>query len=54
MKITDGSTFVTVAGLRARRLSFNAETIDITVYSTSTATAALCEAIGDATADARL
>lgn len=30
VKITDGSTFVTVAGLRARRLSFNAETVDIT------------------------
>ena len=28
--IADGSTFVTVAGLRARRLSFNAETVDIT------------------------
>src|SRR3954453_19819359 len=30
VKITDGSTFVTVAGLRARRLSFNPETVDIT------------------------
>ena len=30
VKIFDGSSFVTVAGLRTRRLSFNAETIDIT------------------------
>ncbi|HVV63286.1 MAG TPA: phage major tail protein, TP901-1 family [Pseudolabrys sp.] len=30
VKIYDGSDFVTVAGLRTRRLSFNAETVDIT------------------------
>jgi TP901-1 family phage major tail protein len=31
VKIDDGTgTFVTVAGLRTRRLSFNAETVDIT------------------------
>ncbi len=30
VKIADGASFVTVAGLRARRLSFNAETVDIT------------------------
>jgi TP901-1 family phage major tail protein len=30
LKIADGESFVTVAGLRARRLSFNAETVDIT------------------------
>jgi TP901-1 family phage major tail protein len=30
VKIHDGSTFVTVAGLRTRRLAFNAETVDIT------------------------
>jgi TP901-1 family phage major tail protein len=30
VKIFDGSSFVTVAGLRTRRLSFNAETVDIT------------------------
>jgi len=30
VKIADGGSFVTVAGLRARRLSFNAETVDIT------------------------
>lgn len=30
VKIDDGAGFVTVAGLRARRLSFNAETIDVT------------------------
>jgi TP901-1 family phage major tail protein len=30
VKINDGSSFVTVAGLRTRRLSFNAETVDIT------------------------
>jgi TP901-1 family phage major tail protein len=30
IKIDDGSQFVTVAGLRTRRLAFNAETVDIT------------------------
>src|SRR3954469_22262720 len=30
VKIFDGTSFVTVAGLRTRRLSFNAETVDIT------------------------
>lgn len=30
VKIADGAGFSTVAGLRTRRLSFNAETVDIT------------------------
>lgn len=30
VKIADGAGFVTVAGLRARRLAFNTETVDIT------------------------
>lgn len=30
IKIADGASFVTVAGLRARRLAFNAETVDVT------------------------
>jgi TP901-1 family phage major tail protein len=30
IKIADGAGFVTVAGLRARRLAFNAESVDIT------------------------
>jgi TP901-1 family phage major tail protein len=30
VKIDDGGNFVTVAGLRSRRLAFNAETVDIT------------------------
>ena len=30
VKIFDGASFVTVAGLRTRRLSFNTETVDIT------------------------
>ena len=30
VKIFDGTSFVTVAGLRTRRLAFNAETVDIT------------------------
>ena len=30
VKIADGAGYVTVAGLRARRLAFNAETVDIT------------------------
>jgi TP901-1 family phage major tail protein len=30
VKIDDGGTFVTVAGLRTRRLAFNAQTVDIT------------------------
>lgn len=30
IKIADGETFITVAGLRSRRLAFNAETVDVT------------------------
>jgi TP901-1 family phage major tail protein len=30
LKILDGASFTTVAGLRTRRLAFNAETVDIT------------------------
>src|SRR5437016_328418 len=30
VKINDGTNFVTVAGLRTRRLAFNAETVDVT------------------------
>ena len=30
MKISDGGSYVTVAGLRSRRLAFNAETVDVT------------------------
>jgi len=30
IKIADGASYATVAGLRTRRLSFNAETVDIT------------------------
>ena len=30
VKIADGASFTTIAGLRARRLSFNAESVDIT------------------------
>jgi TP901-1 family phage major tail protein len=30
IKIDDGSGFTTVAGLRTRRLAFNAETVDVT------------------------
>jgi TP901-1 family phage major tail protein len=30
VKIADGASFTTVAGLRTRRLAFNAETVDIT------------------------
>ena len=30
VKMHDGSAFVTVAGLRSRRIAFNAETVDIT------------------------
>jgi TP901-1 family phage major tail protein len=30
VKIHDGTSFVTVAGLRSRRLAFNAESVDIT------------------------
>ena len=30
IKIADGGSFTTVAGLRTRRLAFNAETVDIT------------------------
>jgi TP901-1 family phage major tail protein len=30
VKIEDGEDFVTIAGLRSRRLAFNAETVDVT------------------------
>ncbi len=30
VKMHDGSNFVTVAGLRSRRIAFNAETVDVT------------------------
>ena len=30
VKIADGASFTTVAGLRSRRIAFNAETVDIT------------------------
>ncbi|MTW15167.1 phage major tail protein, TP901-1 family [Rhodoplanes serenus] len=30
LKVHDGTGFVTVAGMRSRRLAFNAETVDIT------------------------
>ena len=30
LKMHDGSSYVTVAGLRSRRIAFNAETVDIT------------------------
>ena len=30
LKMFDGSTYVTVAGLRSRRIAFNAETVDVT------------------------
>ena len=30
VKIEDGESFVTIAGLRSRRLAFNAETVDVT------------------------
>ena len=30
LKMHDGSGFVTVAGLRSRRIAFNAETVDVT------------------------
>ena len=30
LKIFDGSSYTTVAGLRSRRIAFNAETVDIT------------------------
>lgn len=30
LKMNDGSAFVTVAGLRSRRIAFNAETVDVT------------------------
>lgn len=30
LKIRDGAAYVTVAGLRSKRLSFNAETVDVT------------------------
>lgn len=30
LKVNDGGSWVTVAGLRSRRLAFNAETVDVT------------------------
>src|SRR5512132_35119 len=30
VKISDGASYTTIAGLRTRRLAFNAETVDIT------------------------
>lgn len=30
LKVDDGGTFMTVAGLRSRRLAFNAEAVDVT------------------------
>ncbi len=30
LKMNDGTSFVTVAGLRSRQISFNAETVDVT------------------------
>jgi TP901-1 family phage major tail protein len=30
VKIFDGAVFITVAGLRSRRIAFNAETVDVT------------------------
>ena len=30
LKVLDGSTYITIAGLRSKRLSFNAETVDVT------------------------
>lgn len=30
LKMSNGETFVTIAGLRSRRIAFNAETVDIT------------------------
>lgn len=30
LKMSDGSSFITVAGLRSRRITFNAEIVDIT------------------------
>ncbi|MCM2477834.1 phage major tail protein, TP901-1 family, partial [Rhizobium sp. CG5] len=30
IKVHDGSAYVTVAGLRSRKLSFNAQTVDVT------------------------
>jgi TP901-1 family phage major tail protein len=30
IKIADGETFATIAGMRSRRLAFNAETVDVT------------------------
>jgi TP901-1 family phage major tail protein len=30
IKIADGASYTTVAGLRTRRLAFNAETVDVT------------------------
>jgi TP901-1 family phage major tail protein len=30
VKLADGESFITVAGLRSRRIAFNAETVDVT------------------------
>jgi TP901-1 family phage major tail protein len=30
LKMNDGTTYVTVAGLRSRKIAFNAETVDVT------------------------
>jgi len=30
LKMSDGTSFVTVAGLRSRKIAFNAETVDVT------------------------
>lgn len=30
LKMHDGTTFITVAGLRSRKIAFNAETVDVT------------------------
>lgn len=30
LKVLDGSTYITIAGLRSKRLAFNAETVDVT------------------------
>ncbi len=30
VKIADGSGFTTIAGMRSRRIAFNAETVDVT------------------------
>ena len=37
IKIADGAGYTTVAGLRTRRLAFNAETVDVTHAESATA-----------------